>query len=114
MNRALVALAAVLAALAVCIPGAFARVDVRAAPAATPGVTPTSITIGGTFPLSGPASLYAPIPRGMEAYFNWVNNRKGPDGKKGIRGRNLTDPRWSPSPARTIVPPPIVSDARPA
>jgi branched-chain amino acid transport system substrate-binding protein len=89
VNKALVALAAVLAALAVCIPGAFARVDVGAAPAATPGVTPTSITIGGTFPLSGPASLYAPIPRGMEAYFNWVNNRKGPDGKKGIRGRKI-------------------------
>ena len=89
MNRALIALAAVLAALAVCIPGAFARVSVGAGSAATPGVTSTSITIGGTFPLSGPASLYAPIPRGMEAYFNWVNNRKGPDGKKGIRGRKI-------------------------
>jgi branched-chain amino acid transport system substrate-binding protein len=33
--------------------------------------------------------LYAPIPRGMEAYFNWVNNRKGPDGKKGIHGRKI-------------------------
>jgi len=89
VNRALIALAAVLAALAVCIPGAFARVSVGAGSAATPGVTSTSITIGGTFPLSGPASLYAPIPRGMEAYFNWVNNRKGPDGKKGIRGRKI-------------------------
>ena len=37
-----------------------------------------SITIGGTFPLSGPASLYAPIPKGMKAYFNYVNPRKGP------------------------------------
>jgi branched-chain amino acid transport system substrate-binding protein len=89
VNRALVAFAAVLAALAVCIPGAFARVDVGAAPAATPGVTKTSITIGGTFPLSGPASLYAPIPRGMEAYFKWVNSRKGRDGKKGIYGRQI-------------------------
>ena len=89
MNKALIALAAVLTALAVCIPGAFARVDARSAPAAAPGVTKTSITIGGTFPLSGPASLYAPIPRGMEAYFNWVNNRKGPDGKRGIYGRKI-------------------------
>ncbi|MFL5919345.1 MAG: ABC transporter substrate-binding protein [Gaiellaceae bacterium] len=89
MNRALVALAAVLAALAVCIPGAFARVDNRGGSTATPGVTKSSITIGGTFPLSGPASLYAPIPRGMEAYFNWVNTRKGPDGKIGIRGRKI-------------------------
>jgi branched-chain amino acid transport system substrate-binding protein len=89
VNRALIALAAVLAALAVCIPGAFARFDSGAAPAATPGVTKTSITIGATFPLSGPASLYAPIPRGMEAYFNYINNRKGPDGKKGVRGRKI-------------------------
>jgi branched-chain amino acid transport system substrate-binding protein len=89
VNRALIALAVALAALAVCIPGAFAHVNSGAAPAATPGVTKTSITIGGTFPLSGPASLYAPIPRGMEAYFNYINDRKGPDGKKGIHGRKI-------------------------
>jgi len=82
-------LAAVLAALAVSIPGAFGRTQITASPTATPGVTSTSITIGGTFPLSGPASLYAPIPRGMEAYFNWINTRKGPDGKIGIRGRKI-------------------------
>ena len=35
--------------------------------AATPGVSKKTITIGGTFPLSGVASIYAPIPRGMEA-----------------------------------------------
>jgi len=82
-------LAAVVAALAVSIPGAFGRVQITTAPTATPGVTSSTITIGGTFPLSGPASLYAPIPRGMEAYFNWINTRKGPDGKKGIRGRQI-------------------------
>jgi len=82
-------LAAILAALAVSIPGAFGRVQITTAPTATPGVTSSTITIGGTFPLSGPASLYAPIPRGMEAYFNWINTRKGPDGKKGIRGRQI-------------------------
>ena len=89
MNRALIALAAVVAALAVSIPGAFGRTLEAAAPTATPGVTSSTITIGGTFPLSGPASLYAPIPRGMEAYFKWVNTRKGPDGKIGIRGRKI-------------------------
>jgi branched-chain amino acid transport system substrate-binding protein len=57
--------------------------------AATPGVTKTSIKIGGTFPLSGIASIYAPIPRGMEAYFKWVNSRKGPDGKRGVYGRKI-------------------------
>jgi len=89
VNRALIALAAVLASLAVSIPGAFGRVQIATAPTATPGVTASSITIGGTFPLSGPASLYAPIPRGMEAYFNWVNAHRGPDGKKGVRGRQI-------------------------
>ena len=89
MTKALLALAAVLAALAVSIPGAFGRTLEAAAPTATPGVTSSTITIGGTFPLSGPASPYAPIPRGMEAYFKWVNTRKGPDGKKGIRGRQI-------------------------
>src|SRR3982074_245514 len=88
VNRALIALAAVLAALALSTPGAFGRTQITATPA-TPGVTSSTITIGGTFPLSGPASLYAPIPRGMEAYFNWINTRKGPDGKKGIRGRQI-------------------------
>ena len=89
MKRALIALAAVLAVLAVSIPGAFGRTLEAAAPTATPGVTSSTITIGGTFPLSGPASPYGPIPRGMEAYFKWVNTRKGPDGKIGIRGRKI-------------------------
>jgi branched-chain amino acid transport system substrate-binding protein len=89
VTKALLALAAVLAALAVSIPGAFGRTLEATAPTATPGVTSSTITIGGTFPLSGPASTYAPIPRGMEAYFKWVNTRKGPDGKIGIRGRKI-------------------------
>jgi len=75
--------------LAVSIPGAFGRTLEAAAPTATPGVTSSTITIGGTFPLSGPASPYGLIPRGMEAYFKWVNTRKGPDGKKGVRGRQI-------------------------
>jgi branched-chain amino acid transport system substrate-binding protein len=67
VSRALTAAVALVATLAVCIPGAFGKTDVAAAPQATPGVTNSSIVIGGTYPLSGPASLYAPIPRGMEA-----------------------------------------------
>jgi branched-chain amino acid transport system substrate-binding protein len=89
VSRALTAAVALVATLAVCIPGAFGKTDVAAAPQATPGVTNSSIVIGGTYPLSGPASLYAPIPRGMEAYFNYVNNRKGKDGKTGIHGRKI-------------------------
>jgi branched-chain amino acid transport system substrate-binding protein len=89
VNRALIALVTLLAALAVSIPGAYARTGGFAGSSATPGVTKSSITIGGTFPLSGPASLYAPIPRGMEAYFNYINARKGKDGKVGVYGRKI-------------------------
>jgi branched-chain amino acid transport system substrate-binding protein len=64
------------------------------------GVTATSIKIGGTFPLSGPASLYATIPVAMKAYFSYVNARRGPDGKRGVYGRqilwNYKDDQYSP------------------
>jgi branched-chain amino acid transport system substrate-binding protein len=53
------------------------------------GVTAKSVTIGGTFPLTGPASLYAPIPVAMNAYFSYINARKGPDGKRGVGGRQI-------------------------
>jgi len=53
------------------------------------GVTARTVTIGGTFPLTGPASLYAPIPAAMKAYFSYVNSRKGPDGKRGVYGRQI-------------------------
>jgi len=89
VKRLLFVPVALLVALAVTLPGAFARTNSAGAPAKTPGVTNTSITIGGTFPLSGPASLYAPIPRGMAAYFSWVNSRKGQDGKRGVYGRQI-------------------------
>jgi branched-chain amino acid transport system substrate-binding protein len=49
---------------------------------ATPGVTAKSILIEGTFPLSGPASGYAPIPSGMKAYFDYVNSKGGVNGRK--------------------------------
>ena len=107
MRRALVALVLVsVAALAVSLPGAMARPDSGAAPAAAvPGVTPTLITLGGTFPLTGPVSLYAPIPKGMSVYFSWINKRvnKG-DGKRGVYGRQI---RWKYyddeyNPAKTV------------
>jgi branched-chain amino acid transport system substrate-binding protein len=53
------------------------------------GVTARTITIGGTFPLTGAASGYAPIPTAMKAYFAYVNKRKGPDGKRGVFGRQI-------------------------
>jgi len=55
----------------------------------TPGVTAKTIAIGGTFPLTGPAAAYAPIPLGMKAYFSYINARRGPDGKRGVMGRQI-------------------------
>jgi len=53
------------------------------------GVTAKNVTIGGTFPLTGPASGYAPIPVAMKAYFSYINARKGTDGKRGVLGRQI-------------------------
>ena len=53
------------------------------------GVTARTVTIGGTFPLTGPASLYATIPPAMKAYFSYINSRKGPDGRRGVYGRQI-------------------------
>jgi branched-chain amino acid transport system substrate-binding protein len=90
MKKVLLAVVALGAALTVSLPGAFARTEATQAPDAVPGVTRNSIVIGGTFPLSGAASLYAPIPRGMEAYFNYVNARTDKKtGQKGIYGRKI-------------------------
>jgi len=68
----------------------FGLTGALATPTATPGVTPTSIKIGATFPLSGPASSYAPIAKGMAAYFAYINSRKGKDGKRGVYGRQIS------------------------
>jgi branched-chain amino acid transport system substrate-binding protein len=90
MKKLLLALLGVGAALTVALPGAFARTEATQAPDAVPGITRNSIVIGGTFPLSGIASLYAPIPRGMEAYFKYVNARRDKKtGQRGIYGRKI-------------------------
>ena len=69
----------IVAALAVtAVVGATAG----ARPTATPGVTAKSILLEGTYPLSGPASGYAPIPVGMGAYFSYVNAQGGVNGRK--------------------------------
>jgi ABC-type branched-subunit amino acid transport system substrate-binding protein len=82
-------LAAVAVAAAVGAQSASTMTRTGSSSAATPGVTSSQIVIGGTFPLTGIASLYAPIPSGMKAYFDYINATKGPDGKKGVRGRQI-------------------------
>jgi branched-chain amino acid transport system substrate-binding protein len=87
MRRVTLAGLALIGALLLAIPSAFAKSDVAAA---DPGITARSVVIGGSFPLTGPASSYAPIPAGMKAYFSYINARRGPDGKRGIGGRQVT------------------------
>ena len=83
MRKLIVCGIGLIAALALTVPGALGGAT------QTPGVTAKSITIGGTFPLTGPAAAYAPIPLGMKAYFSYVNARRGPDGKRGVMGRQI-------------------------
>jgi branched-chain amino acid transport system substrate-binding protein len=63
-----------------------------AAPAAAddPGVTATTIVLGGTHPYSGPASAYAAIGKGAIAYFTYVNDNGGVNGRK-IEYKDLDD-----------------------
>ena len=74
--KALAACAILAAALLGGLPGA------SAGSAAEPGITPTEILLGGTAPLTGPASTYASVARGAEAYFRHVNARGGVHGRK--------------------------------
>ena len=72
--------------LAVCAGVAIvASVAVTAASGAQrsdPGITSSSIKIGGTFPLTGVASLYKTIPAAEKAYFDYVNDHGGVNGRK--------------------------------
>jgi branched-chain amino acid transport system substrate-binding protein len=90
MRKPVLVSAALVAATVLCVPAALGATRAASSEAATPGVTSKSIVLGGTFPLSGPASLYAPIPRGMKAYFAYVNSRKAQgDHKRGVYGRQI-------------------------
>ena len=49
---------------------------------AAPGVTSSTITIGGTVPITGPAALFGSVGRGADAYFKYVNAHGGVNGRK--------------------------------
>src|SRR3954447_17758393 len=75
-----------------------AAVAVTAASGATRanGITSSSITIGGTFPLTGVASLYKTIPAAEKAYYDYLNDTRG-----GVNGRKINfvikDDAYSPA-----------------
>ncbi len=58
----------------------FASNSVRAVD--MPGVTPTEIKIGATFPFSGPASPLGAYGKGVIAYVNSINDKGGINGRK--------------------------------
>src|SRR5687768_8172526 len=58
MRRVLLAGLAVIGVVVLAIPAAFARPDTVAA---DPGISARTITIGGTYPLSGPVASYGAI-----------------------------------------------------
>ena len=76
IRRRSVVLAAVGAALAFALPIALAGST------ADPGISPTTIVIGGTSPLTGPAATYASVARGAKAYFEFVSSNGGVNRRK--------------------------------
>ena len=80
-------------ALSGIVAGSFTRAN-----ADDPGVTPTTILLGGTHPYTGPASAYGVIGKAMIAYFDYVNDHGG------VYGRKITykDQDDAYNPAQTV------------
>ena len=79
MNRKLTS--ACLALVASLALGATAALAGTARGTSDPGVTSSTILLGGTAPLTGLASPYASVSRGADAYFKYVNARGGVNGR---------------------------------
>ncbi|MEQ8715134.1 MAG: ABC transporter substrate-binding protein [Cyclobacteriaceae bacterium] len=54
----------------------------QATQASEVGVTDSTITIGTWGPLTGPAALWGNVPRGVDAYFHYINENGGIHGRK--------------------------------
>lgn len=91
-EKALVVHALAVLLAVVALPVAFAGAS------ADPGITPTTILLGGTSPLTGPAAAYASVARGAKAYFDSVN-AKGGVAKRKFRYEIVDD---AYNPAQTI------------
>ncbi|GAC1625260.1 MAG: ABC transporter substrate-binding protein [Vulcanimicrobiaceae bacterium] len=70
---------ATLAAIATLV---LIATGLTASAADAPGVSDREVVIGGLHPFSGPASAYSVISRGEEAYFAYVNERGGVNGRR--------------------------------
>jgi branched-chain amino acid transport system substrate-binding protein len=69
-----------------------------ARPAADPGVTATSVLLGGTVPLTGEAAAFGTVGAGARAYFDYVNAKGGVHTRK-ISYRTYDD---AYNPAQTV------------
>ncbi|HVR12311.1 MAG TPA: ABC transporter substrate-binding protein, partial [Gaiellaceae bacterium] len=69
-----------------------------ATPAGDPGVTGTSVLLGGTVPLTGEAAAFGTVAPGAKAYFDYVNAKGGVNGRK-IEYRYYDD---AYNPAQTV------------
>jgi branched-chain amino acid transport system substrate-binding protein len=69
-------------AAAVCLALLAVTGIAGAARTSDPGVTPTSILLGGTVPLSGDAAAFGSVGPGAKAYFDYVNAHGGVYGRK--------------------------------
>jgi hypothetical protein len=62
--------------LLIGLPGAYGRSG------SDPGITPDTILLGATVPLSGDEIAYSAVARGSDAYFQYVNDHGGVRGRK--------------------------------
>lgn len=69
-------------ALAIAAAALLAAAAAGARPIADPGVTATTVLLGGTVPLTGEAAAFGSVGPGAKAYFDYVNARGGVHGRK--------------------------------
>jgi branched-chain amino acid transport system substrate-binding protein len=82
----------------VCVCALALAAAAGARPLTDPGVTPTSVLLGGTVPLTGEAAAFGAVGPGAKAYFDYVNARGGVNGRK-IEYRYYDD---AYNPAQTV------------
>jgi branched-chain amino acid transport system substrate-binding protein len=68
--------------LILCALGALALATVASGAASETGITSSQVLIGGTTPLSGPASAYQSVAKGAAAYFRYIDAKGGVNKRK--------------------------------